>query len=96
MSERQKDVFLEPGRVTFRRGVPGDDLMLGDIDGSFATDTIFEVRPSANGFTLNEKSVSSPIVKKFPLCEDTDVEDEEESARFIAVDADGTPAGSLT
>lgn len=95
VSERQKDVFLDSGRVTFRRGLPSDDLVLGDIDGSFVTDTIFEVRPSANGFTLNEKSVSSPIVKRFPLGEDTDVEDVEESARFVAVNAHGTPCGFI-
>ncbi|MSR99524.1 GNAT family N-acetyltransferase [Arthrobacter sp. BL-252-APC-1A] len=81
--------------MTFRRGVPGDDLVLGDIDGSFVTDTIFEVRLSANGFTLNEKSVSSPIVKKFPLSEDIDVDDEEASARFVAVDADGNACGFI-
>ena len=83
MSERQKDVFLDSGRVTFRRGVPGDDLVLGDIDGSFVTDTIFEVRLSANGFTLNEKSVSSPIVKKFPLSEDIDVDADGNACGFI-------------
>lgn len=51
--------------------------------------------PSANGFTLNEKSVSFSIVKKFPLGDDTEVEDEEESARFVAVDAGGNPCGFI-
>lgn len=96
MDEPQEDVSLKLGTVTIRRDVPGDHLALGDIDGSFITDTIFEVHPAANGFTLNEKTTSSPIVKNFPVGEDTEIEDAEESARFVAVDEScGTTCGFI-
>lgn len=92
MIKQQNDSLAT--ELTFRRGTPGDDLAVGEIDGSFSTATIFEVRGDEDGFSLREIPVSPPIAKSFPSDGDEDDEDDD-SVRFVCADRSGKVCGFI-
>src|ERR1700676_4596153 len=64
---RQEEPALNPTAITVRRSGRDVDPEIHDIDCSFTTDAIVEVRATGDGFTLTETAVSPPIKKEFPL-----------------------------
>ncbi|MEU0874673.1 GNAT family N-acetyltransferase [Nocardia brasiliensis] len=92
MSEPRESDALQATTVSFRPGARADDSAVDRIDGSFTTDTIVDVRNSAEGFVLREVPVSPPIVKHFP--DDADSE-EDAPVRFVAVDQQGHICGAI-
>ncbi|MEU9034016.1 GNAT family N-acetyltransferase [Streptomyces sp. NPDC048352] len=82
----------------FRTARPEDTGAIESLDGSFTTDTVFEVAVTEDGFALREVPVDPPLVKVFPeddgSAEDDEAEDEDADSRtFVAVAADGGLAG---
>jgi ribosomal protein S18 acetylase RimI-like enzyme len=92
MIEHRESVAPQVMAVTFRPGGRDDDDALSRIDGSFTTDSIFDVRGTGEGFALREIPVSPPIVKHFP---DEAEDGQDEPVRFVAVDPHGSVCGGI-
>lgn len=54
------------GCIVYRPARPGDAGAIEALDGSFTTDTVFEVTASEDGFALREVPVDPPVHKVFP------------------------------
>ncbi|UNO43301.1 GNAT family N-acetyltransferase [Streptomyces sp. MST-110588] len=67
--------FGSVGTLVYRSARPEDDAAIEAIDGSFTTDTVFEVVNTGTGFTIRPTAVDPPIHKEFP--DDEDVEDDD-------------------
>ncbi|MET8749043.1 GNAT family N-acetyltransferase [Streptomyces sp. NPDC004667] len=85
--------------LQYRTARPGDRKAMEALDGSFHTDTVFEVIGSEDGFAVREVPVDPPLHKVFPPDEgdadlpdgdgdgDGDSGDGDEDARtFVALD----------
>ncbi|WP_258940356.1 GNAT family N-acetyltransferase [Actinomadura luteofluorescens] len=82
-------VLGEQGAVTYRLARPEDDQALAKLDGSFTTDSVFEVVETGEGFTLRQTPVTPPIHKVFPADEDTRADrDPELSQTVVAYSGD--------
>ncbi|MCA1189054.1 MULTISPECIES: GNAT family N-acetyltransferase [unclassified Saccharopolyspora] len=92
MIEQQND--SPSTRITFRRAGNGDEAAVRAIDGSFTTNTIFEVSGDEDGFRLREIPVSPPINKVFPADAEEDDEDDD-PVRFVCVDSAGAVCGFI-
>uniref|UniRef100_UPI0006E2E84C GNAT family N-acetyltransferase n=1 Tax=Streptomyces ossamyceticus TaxID=249581 RepID=UPI0006E2E84C len=73
------------GTIVYR---PEDDEALTGLDGSFTTDSVFEVTMTGEGFTIRETPLGSPLRKVFPA-EDDDVDDADPGPRRTVVAYDG-------
>lgn len=60
------------GNIVYRLARPGDSEALARLDGSFTTDSVFEVTATGEGFRIRERPVDPPIHKVFPDDEDDD------------------------
>ncbi|MFB0631278.1 GNAT family N-acetyltransferase [Streptomyces sp. AB3(2024)] len=74
--------------LQYRTARPGDRKAMEALDGSFRTDTVFEVIRSEDGFAVREVPVDPPLHKVFPPDEgDGDDGGGDEDARtFVALD----------
>jgi ribosomal protein S18 acetylase RimI-like enzyme len=73
------------GTVTYRLARPEDGQALAKLDGSFTTDSVFEVVETGEGFMLRQTPVTTPIHKVFPADEDTRTDrDPEQSQTVVA------------
>ncbi|GAB2587246.1 hypothetical protein GCM10027168_20050 [Streptomyces capparidis] len=63
------------GTVVHRLARPGDGEAMARLDGSFTTDSVFEVAVTDEGFRICEVPVDPPIRKVFPA-EDDDGDDD--------------------
>ncbi|MBT2481571.1 GNAT family N-acetyltransferase [Streptomyces sp. ISL-94] len=52
--------------IVYRLARPDDAGAIEALDGSFTTDTVFEVAASEAGFTLREVPADPPVYKEFP------------------------------
>lgn len=81
----------------YRAAAPEDAEAIAALDGSFTTDTIFEVAATGDGFALREIPVDPPLTKVFPKDdadgEDGDDEDDADCRTFVAHGAAGDLAG---
>ncbi|NYE13241.1 GNAT family N-acetyltransferase [Actinomadura citrea] len=81
--------FGVQGTITYRLARPEDDRVLAKLDGSFTTDSVFEVVETGDGFTLRQIPVTPPIHEVFPADEDTkDDRDPELSQTVVACNRD--------
>jgi ribosomal protein S18 acetylase RimI-like enzyme len=71
--------------------LPDDAAAIEAIDTSFATDVVFDVEASGDGFALRERPLPASITKRFPL-DDLASDDRSWSHGFVA-EADGACAG---
>ncbi|MFF5857412.1 GNAT family N-acetyltransferase [Streptomyces sp. NPDC012751] len=55
-----------PRTIVLRPARPGDAEAIAALDGSFTTDTVFEVTATDRGFGLREVPVRPPLRKVFP------------------------------
>ncbi|MFE4856647.1 GNAT family N-acetyltransferase [Streptomyces sp. NPDC056670] len=91
----------DTGDYEFRAARPEDAEAIEALDGSFTTDTVFQVTVTEDGFALREVPVDPPLHKDFPA-DDTDSENglagdgDPNSRTFVAVGADGCPAAFAT
>jgi ribosomal protein S18 acetylase RimI-like enzyme len=76
------------GTIVYRPARPEDDEALTGRDGSFTTDSVFEVTMTGEGFTIRETPLGSPLRKVFPA-EDDDVDDADPGPRRTVVAYDG-------
>ncbi|MFD5393857.1 GNAT family N-acetyltransferase [Streptomyces sp. NPDC127097] len=77
--------------IVYRLASPEDEKAVAAIDGSFTTDTIFEVTLTKDGFTMRPVQLATPIHKVFPDDEPEDETDEEgpdDERTIVAVDRD--------
>lgn len=77
--------------IVYRLASPEDEKAVAAIDGSFTTDTIFEVTFTKDGFTMRPVQLDTPIHKVFPDDEPEDETDEEgpdDERTIVAVDRD--------
>ncbi|MEU2063722.1 GNAT family N-acetyltransferase [Streptomyces sp. NPDC013455] len=58
------------GDLVYRPARPGDDAAIAALDGSFTTDSVFEVTATPEGFAIREVPVHPPLHKVFPDEED--------------------------
>jgi ribosomal protein S18 acetylase RimI-like enzyme len=58
------------GTVVHRPARPGDGEAMARLDGSFTTDSVFEVAVTDEGFRIREVPVDPPIRKVFPAEDD--------------------------
>ncbi|GAA1122407.1 GNAT family N-acetyltransferase [Streptomyces javensis] len=73
---------------------PEDAEAIEALDGSFTTDTVFQVTVTEDGFALREVPVDPPMTKVFPEDEpDGDDADDVDSRTFVAHGAVGDLAG---
>ncbi|MFE2851842.1 GNAT family N-acetyltransferase [Streptomyces lavendulae] len=80
--------------LQYRTARPGDRPAMEALDGSFRTDTVFEVTRSEGGFAVREVPVDPPLHKVFPPDEDDgdhpdgggDGADAEDARTFVALD----------
>ncbi|WP_149183654.1 GNAT family N-acetyltransferase [Streptomyces sp. TRM49041] len=81
----------------YRTAVPEDFEAVKALDGSFTTDTVFQVTAGEDGFALREISVDPPLTKVFPDDEsdgdDGDDGDDPDSRTFVAHGIAGDLAG---
>lgn len=81
----------------YRAATREDAEAIEALDGSFTTDTIFEVAATGDGFALREIPVDPPLTKVFPKDdadgEDGDDEDDADCRTFVAHGAAGDLAG---
>jgi len=93
MSEQQNGPAWSTPSITIRPAVPADSVA-SQIDGSFVTETIYEVDHSATGFTFSEVPAPNPVVKHFPKDGSTD-DESDDSCRYVAVSPLGGPCGFI-
>ncbi|MFI0810727.1 GNAT family N-acetyltransferase [Streptomyces echinatus] len=55
-----------PGTVGYRTARPEDGEAIAALDGSFTTDSVFEVTATQEGFRIRETPVRPPLHKVFP------------------------------
>ncbi|OKK06176.1 streptothricin acetyltransferase [Streptomyces sp. CB03234] len=89
----------------YRSAVPEDAQAIKALDGSFTTDTVFQVTVTDDGFALREIAVALPLTKVFPEDEydgddgdegdDGDDGDGTDSRTFVAHGAAGDLAGFI-
>ncbi|MBL1109610.1 GNAT family N-acetyltransferase [Streptomyces sp. 5-8] len=60
----------EPGTVAYRPARPEDGAAIAALDGSFTTDSVFEVTATQEGFRIRETPVRPPLHKVFPAGDD--------------------------
>ncbi|MFC9219976.1 GNAT family N-acetyltransferase [Streptomyces hygroscopicus] len=78
----------------YRAAAPEDAEAIDALDGSFTTDTVFQVTVTEDGFALREVPVDPPLTKVFPEDEpDGDDADDADSLTFVAHGAAGDLAG---
>lgn len=81
----------------YRTACPEDAQAIEALDGSFTTDTVFQVTVTDDGFSLREIAVDPPLTKVFPEDEydgeDGDDADDGDSRTFVAHGAAGDLAG---
>ncbi|MFC8822013.1 GNAT family N-acetyltransferase [Streptomyces rochei] len=84
----------------YRSAVPEDAEAIKALDGSFTTDTVFQVTVTDDGFALREIAVHPPLTKVFPEDEDEDEDEDDgddgdavDSRTFVAHGAAGDLAG---
>ncbi|NDU76714.1 GNAT family N-acetyltransferase [Actinomadura sp. DSM 109109] len=82
-TSHDEPVLGVPGTVTYRLARPEDDHALAELDGSFTTDSVFEVVETGEGFTLRRAPVSPPIHKVFPADKDTKADRDPELSRTV-------------
>ncbi|MGW8374860.1 GNAT family N-acetyltransferase [Streptomyces sp. ODS28] len=91
------DAARNPGSaetVVYRPARPEDDEALARLDGSFTTDSVYEVAVTGEGFSLRETPVDPPLHKVFP--EEEDGEEDAGSSglrRKVVAVAGGEPCG---
>ncbi|EIV93602.1 GNAT family N-acetyltransferase [Frankia sp. QA3] len=68
--------------LRYRLARPEDDEIIATIDGSFTSNSVFEVTATGEGFSICEKPVAPPIHKVFPV-EDADEEQEGDDPALI-------------
>jgi ribosomal protein S18 acetylase RimI-like enzyme len=76
------------GTLVYRPARPEDDKALTGLDGSFTTDSVFEVTMTDEGFTIRETPLASPLRKVFPA-EDDDTDDADPGPHRTVVAYDG-------
>ncbi|MGK5640040.1 GNAT family N-acetyltransferase [Streptomyces sp. URMC 126] len=77
--------------IIYRPSGPEDDAAVAALDGSFTTDTVYEVTASPDGFALRPVPVDPPVHKVFPDDEpDDDEAGDDDAANGDAGDGDGT------
>ncbi|WP_369386912.1 GNAT family N-acetyltransferase [Streptomyces sp. CG1] len=62
----------EAGTVVYRPARAEDFAAMAEIDGSFTTDSVFEVTAAAGVFTIRQTALDSPLHKTFPDESDDD------------------------
>jgi ribosomal protein S18 acetylase RimI-like enzyme len=78
----------------YRTAVSEDAEAMESLDGSFTTDTVFQVTVTDDGFALREVLVDPPLTKVFPEGEpDGDDADDADSRTFVAHGATGDLVG---
>ncbi|MDN3057201.1 GNAT family N-acetyltransferase [Streptomyces sp. SRF1] len=78
----------------YRAAAPEDTEAIGALDGSFTTDTVFQVTVTEDGFALREIPVDPPLTEVFPEDEPGgDDRDDTDSRTFVAHGAAGDLAG---
>ncbi|WP_369274174.1 GNAT family N-acetyltransferase [Streptomyces sp. R11] len=78
------------GTVVYRPARPEDGPALAELDGSFTTDSVFEVAATDDGFSIRQAPVRPPLRKVFPA-EDGSEDDDGTSAldrTVVAFDGD--------
>jgi ribosomal protein S18 acetylase RimI-like enzyme len=66
--------------------LPDDAAAIEAIDTSFATDVVFDVEASGDGFALRERRLAAPAIKRFPL-DDLRSDERPWSHGFVAEEA---------
>ncbi|MBZ4318621.1 GNAT family N-acetyltransferase [Streptomyces huiliensis] len=72
--------------IIYRPSGPEDDAAVAALDGSFTTDTVYEVTASPDGFTLRPVRVDPPVRKVFPDDEPDGEEAGDDTRRYAAFD----------
>ncbi|MFC8096298.1 GNAT family N-acetyltransferase [Streptomyces sp. NPDC057301] len=54
------------GTIRYRPARPEDGTALAELDGSFTTDSVFEVAATGDGFSIRQVPVQPPLHKVFP------------------------------
>ncbi|MFV2118036.1 GNAT family N-acetyltransferase [Streptomyces sp. Act-28] len=85
---------VDDNTYRYRTALPEDTEVIKALDGSFTTDTVFQVTVTDDGFTLRETAVHPPLTKVFPENDDEDDEDGEDDGKHRTFVAHGT-AGDL-
>ncbi|WP_225823906.1 GNAT family N-acetyltransferase [Streptomyces naphthomycinicus] len=76
------------GTVAYRSARPEDAEAIAGLDGSFTTDSVYEVALTEEGFTVSRTPVTPPLRKVFPADDDTDDADDPRWSRTV-VASDG-------
>jgi len=71
------------GDIVYRLARPGDSEALARLDGSFTTDSVFQVTATGEGFRIRETPVDPPIRKVFPDDEDEDPEGDDSDTGLV-------------
>ncbi|OLZ62478.1 N-acetyltransferase [Streptomyces sp. IMTB 2501] len=79
----------EAGTVAYRPARAEDFAAITEIDGSFTTDSVFEVTAADGMFTIRQTALDTPLHKTFPdEPEDDDDGDAEPTHTVVAVSGD--------
>ncbi|MFH8344363.1 GNAT family N-acetyltransferase [Streptomyces sp. NPDC018045] len=90
-TEHSRRTAHPEGTIVYRPARPGDEEAVAAIDGSFTTDTVFDVTLTEEGFTIRPVRLDTPIHKVFPDDEPeggTDEKDAHDERTIVAVDRD--------
>lgn len=63
------------GTILYRPARPEDGTALAELDGSFTTDSVFEVAATGDGFSIRQVPVQPPLHKVFPAEDDSEDDD---------------------
>ncbi|HZF91481.1 GNAT family N-acetyltransferase [Streptomyces sp.] len=77
------------GDIVYRLARPEDSEPIERLDGSFTTDSVFEVTATGEGFRIRETPVDPPIDKVFPDEEDSGDEEDDPGLTRTVVAFDG-------
>jgi ribosomal protein S18 acetylase RimI-like enzyme len=77
------------GTVVYRLARPEDEAALARLDGSFTTDSVFEVVVTGEGFTIRQTPVEPPLRKVFPDEDDSEDDDRDPGLSRTVVAFDG-------
>ncbi|WP_328421808.1 GNAT family N-acetyltransferase [Streptomyces sp. NBC_00443] len=78
------------GSIRYRPARPEDGTALAELDGSFTTDSVFEVAATADGFSIRRTPVQPPLHKVFPADDGSEDDDgpPELNRTVVAFDGD--------
>ncbi|MGW6738433.1 GNAT family N-acetyltransferase [Streptomyces sp. NPDC055013] len=82
-------VLGDVGTILYRPARPEDGTALAELDGSFTTDSVFEVAATDDGFSIRQASVHPPLHKVFPAEDGSEDDDGPPGLERTVVALDG-------